>query len=336
MNRIILSFCVLMSISLSQAAQDTLKIDSTVSITSVENFCTKQKVVGLGDYIELKINNLNKLFSSEKNQTSSLVLYINNVPMHGIQPIFIDTNQNLAVFQLNRTDSTKKVWDIFYDKKARKEFIKPVSVSVGLNDIGAIKGQPGNILLKLFNKTWRLTMLILYVIMLVIFGFLAKKSNLLRDGNLSEIDPKTNKQKLASYSLAKSQLAIWTLIIVGSIGYIFSTTGELPVISGSTWILLAISIGTTAGATIISLDPKKDTQLKESINWITDILSDNNGVSTHRFQMLIWTVFLVIYFMCRVYMNLDLPQLGTELLALMGISNGTYLGLKVSEDKKTS
>lgn len=335
MNRILLFVCVLLSISLSRASQDTIKIDSTVSVNSVENFCTKKNIVGLGEYIGLKVNNLNKLFSSEKNQNNSLVLYINNVPMHGIQPIFIDTNQNIVVFQLSRNDSTKKVWDLFYNSKSRMNFVKPVLINIGLNDKGAIKGQPGNIVLKLFNNAWRWSMLIIYVAILIVLGFLAKKSNLLRDGKLSEIDPKTNKPKLATYSLAKSQLAIWTLVIVGSIGYIFSTTGELPVISGSTWILLAISIGTTTGASIIGFAPQNVAQLNESKNWLTDILSDNNGMSIHRFQMLVWTVFLVVYFICRVYMNLDLPQLGNELLALMGISNGTYLGLKISEDKKT-
>lgn len=69
----------------------------------------------------------------------------------------------------------------------------------------------------------------------------------------------------------------------------------------------------------------------ESENFLQDILSDVNGVNFHRFQMMAWTVVLGIIFVGQVYRDLAMPQFSDTLLGLMGISAGTYLGLKIPE-----
>jgi hypothetical protein len=60
-----------------------------------------------------------------------------------------------------------------------------------------------------------------------------------------------------------------------------------------------------------------------------DILSDEHGVSFHRFQVIVWTVFLTVIFLKEVYLNLTMPEFSATLLGLMGISSGTYLGFKL-------
>jgi hypothetical protein len=69
----------------------------------------------------------------------------------------------------------------------------------------------------------------------------------------------------------------------------------------------------------------------QSEGFLLDILSDTNGVNFHRFQMMAWTVVLGIIFGSQVYRDLAMPQFSETLLALMGISAGTYLGLKIPE-----
>jgi hypothetical protein len=66
-------------------------------------------------------------------------------------------------------------------------------------------------------------------------------------------------------------------------------------------------------------------------NFLKDVLSDATGVTLHRFQMLVWTVVLGIVFAIQVYSNLAMLDFSPELLALQGISGGTYLGFKVPE-----
>ena len=62
-----------------------------------------------------------------------------------------------------------------------------------------------------------------------------------------------------------------------------------------------------------------------------DILTDVNGIALHRFQMAAWTVAIGVIFIIGVYRNLAMPEFSTLLLALMGISAGTYLGFKIPE-----
>ena len=69
----------------------------------------------------------------------------------------------------------------------------------------------------------------------------------------------------------------------------------------------------------------------ESEGICKDLLSDVNGVNFHRFQMVIWTVVLMALFIAGVYSTLAMPQFSNTLLALMGISSGTYLGFKIPE-----
>jgi hypothetical protein len=68
-----------------------------------------------------------------------------------------------------------------------------------------------------------------------------------------------------------------------------------------------------------------------SQNFLSDILTDVDGVSLHRFQVLTWTVILGVAFLIVVYTSGAMPKFNALILALLGISAGTYLGFKVPE-----
>jgi len=70
---------------------------------------------------------------------------------------------------------------------------------------------------------------------------------------------------------------------------------------------------------------------QKSEGFWNDILSDADGISLHRFQMLIWTIVLGLIFVVSVYDSLAMPQFSATLLALMGISSGSYVGFKFPE-----
>lgn len=65
--------------------------------------------------------------------------------------------------------------------------------------------------------------------------------------------------------------------------------------------------------------------------FIHDILSDTNGVSFHRFQMLAWTLVVIIIFVMEVTRSLTMPEIDPTLLGLMAISSGTYIGFKLPQ-----
>ena len=65
--------------------------------------------------------------------------------------------------------------------------------------------------------------------------------------------------------------------------------------------------------------------------FLRDLVNDANGPTIHRWQILIWTAVLGVIYIGKVYTNLETPTFGTNLLALMGISGGAYLGFKIPE-----
>ena len=67
--------------------------------------------------------------------------------------------------------------------------------------------------------------------------------------------------------------------------------------------------------------------------WYLDLLSDENGISFHRLQMVIWTLVLGGVFVRAVYSDVVMPDFDATLLGLMGLSSGTYLGFKLPEKK---
>ncbi|SFE88639.1 hypothetical protein SAMN02799627_04621 [Methylobacterium sp. 13MFTsu3.1M2] len=65
--------------------------------------------------------------------------------------------------------------------------------------------------------------------------------------------------------------------------------------------------------------------------WFIDVISDLNGVSFHRFQLFAWTIVLGAVFSVTSYRELMMPVFDTTLIGLLGLSAGTYLGLKIPE-----
>lgn len=70
-----------------------------------------------------------------------------------------------------------------------------------------------------------------------------------------------------------------------------------------------------------------------SDGFIMDLLTDVNGVTFHRFQIMVWTIVLGLVFIYSVWTSLTMPQFSDTLLALMGISAGTFIGFKIPEQQ---
>jgi hypothetical protein len=68
-----------------------------------------------------------------------------------------------------------------------------------------------------------------------------------------------------------------------------------------------------------------------SAGLLRDLVNDVNGPTIHRWQIVVWTAVLAAIYLAGVYSNLETPTFGSNLLALMGISGGVYLGFKIPE-----
>ena len=69
--------------------------------------------------------------------------------------------------------------------------------------------------------------------------------------------------------------------------------------------------------------------------FFNDIFSDDQGkITFHRFQIFVWSMVLGIIFLASVYNILTMPDFPNALLALIGISSGTYIGFKFPEKQE--
>lgn len=68
---------------------------------------------------------------------------------------------------------------------------------------------------------------------------------------------------------------------------------------------------------------------RSSLNkFLEDLLMEDNAISFHRFQILVWTLVLGTIFCKEVYIKLAMPEFSSTLLGLMGVSAATYVSLK--------
>ncbi len=82
-----------------------------------------------------------------------------------------------------------------------------------------------------------------------------------------------------------------------------------------------------------ALDAVRD-DAPASRGFLTDLISDANGPALYRFQNLLWNVALAIVFVVGTYRTLAFPHFDDSLMALLGISEALYLGVKLVRPAK--
>lgn len=149
------------------------------------------------------------------------------------------------------------------------------------------------------------------------------------------------------YSLARVQLAWWSVIVLSSFAAIVFTKG-IPVLHDSTLKLLGISLLTTGAARLSDVSDKNKKKIKtlsqdsKSEGFWADILSDAQGVSIYRFQTVVFNLVFGVWFVLCVLYNLNsepkvdwiMPDIKGNDLILLGLSSGAYAGLKTTENKE--
>jgi hypothetical protein len=157
----------------------------------------------------------------------------------------------------------------------------------------------------------------------------------------SQIDPIK-----CPFSYARTQLLWWTMIILSCYIFFYGITGVVLPLNITAALLLGF------GAVVYGFGKVIDNrQIQESKGWrnqdlgaqktkpdfIKDILSDDNGVSIHRFQAVLFNLIFGIGFIggfVKAIISQKYPFIDFNewQFALLGISSATYLGLKASEN----
>jgi hypothetical protein len=318
-----------------------------------------------------------------KHDASKLELALNGHLLKGLTPALPTAGSNILLFRLTLTSDNRQAWnDLLSGSKTNS---LNVQLGVGMEGISTLLAEtPVRFTIVPLNNGWTWGGIFVVVALLVLFMVLAHRSSILRDPARG-LGP----GEFGSYSLARTQIAWWLFIVIGSFVYIWMVTGDHETITQGVLVLIGISTAAGLGSVVIDsgkqdqrktleiqrnavgvelsgleqqiavpgalADPlkaaaliQKFAQLKDIENklhnlpmppgaserFLSDILSDDQGVSLHRFQMAAWTVILGIVFIHEVWSKLALPDFNATLLGLMGISAGTYVAFKIPDAPK--
>jgi hypothetical protein len=198
-----------------------------------------------------------------------------------------------------------------------------------------LEGSPA--VLTVINPRWVALAAAVVLVFSLTFCALAARTSMLMERVTS-----TQGSPGMRFSLAKVQLALWFFAVFGSFLVIWLVTGNFNTINSSIVATLGISVGTALGDAYIKsarpLSEGAETAAQPEslpdrtpIRFVRELVSDGEGYSIYRFQMLAWTVALVIVFLADVYDDLVMPSFGPELLYLLGVSSGTYVAHRVPE-----
>ncbi len=308
-----------------------------VSVVDIQNTTpalnpAERKEAGLQSYVLVRLSKPAPWLRDPR-WRSELCLTINGMPLPEVRPLFFN-NDSVFTFYLERGDSSVNqiTWDIL-QQIVNWQFTRKVKLSIGTPVLPAL--EVANTKETAFTyiivyKTGALIFLGIAVLMGFLFYYF-RKSPMFRD---APGDNSTLKPDETSYSLAKVQLAFWTVIIILCETYIWCITGVLPDLSASSLVLLGMSVGTTALSTFVGYANELKGR-KASGNFWKDLISDAAGIpSLHRVQMLIWTLLIGFYFVRQSWLHFSMPDISENMLILMGISSGTYVALKTQERKK--
>ncbi len=239
-----------------------------------------------------------------------------------------------------------------------------VAIALALGSTAAIAlGKDQNIEFRVANRSLvAVTFWVLLLGFVVLYGVAIRSPSLLRDkpGGTHSLA----KAQMAFWGLivAASFFGIW--FVIGSIEHIpdgvlillgiSASTGWLSTVAGNSRDANAVDdladnrdklqanadAGTAATPEhqqrMQSVDAKMQRilngdHLRETEGFFRDICSDGNGFSVHRVQAAAWTLILGVVFVCEVTSVISMPVFATNLLLLLGISNGAYLSLKTKE-----
>ncbi|GAX59326.1 hypothetical protein SCALIN_C02_0005 [Candidatus Scalindua japonica] len=325
----VLNFC-----SADPEVGDQEKPAETIKI-EVKKKAVDTNVYGFGKTIVLEVANLERLVQEAKGNNKEVTIFLDGWPLKDVNITY--PAAKTIQFCLYRSNLTLETWKGLLAKEGF--YTSDVSISIGLaGDMP--EATKVRVKMVLINETWFIICAALIFFILCMLIWLAVSSDILRDaGPQPEQDPDPKAEKIRkTYSLALTQMAFWFMLVIASYFFIWRITGELIPVTNSVLGLIGIGSGTALGAAIIDLgkrNAEKRTGTKENglptEGFIFDVLTDVNGISLHRFQIFVWTIVLGIIFCTKVCTDLAMPDFSNTLLALMGISSGTYLGFKFPE-----
>jgi hypothetical protein len=300
---------------------------SAVAVAGAAGVHDNPRQVYLGDWVVVSVCNLDVLEHDAQAQQQVITLFVEGLDT-GVEPSGIDLESGTLTFELTRNATNKQIWRQFlYNPFFDPEATMRVSVGIrGGRPVPRTDGANMSLRLKkLWVDYWTMIMMALLVCIAIVLLVYARRSDMLRDG------PPVDGVR-QPYSLARAQMAWWFFLLVVGYVLIWLVTGEQDSIAPSLLGLVGISAATALAAVAVTPAGRVT---RASAGFWRDIVTDDKGVvALDRFQVLVWTLVLGGVFLNSVLGDLTMPEFSATMLALMGISSGTYIGFKLPMKKE--
>jgi hypothetical protein len=270
---------------------------------------------------------------SSLNSYDQINLLINSLDT-GLHPLGCDPATQKLAFEINRDEApntrvANAAWQIMLGMDAKHGLQRDLSYTVtqpaSTDELKNIKH--GSLKLLIASPAFIAIGVSLSLLLLISLVYLGRNSGMLRDaGNQGDT------LQHRTYSLGLVQMAWWFGIVMGSYMFLWIITKGIPPLSSQALLLMGISGATGLTSVGLNAGMKKAFPVGTQGEFFEDLLTDANGVTLHRFQMLAITVILGVMFIIHVVTNLSMPEFDGSLLTLMGIAGGTYVGFKIPEN----
>jgi hypothetical protein len=284
------------------------------SIVSITNLGTQHDSAKIKDVLAIKV-------ITTKNIDSLNTLYVDGIAVNGLKYFKTNYADKILYFRLN-----DKVQDTLLKFSESSPFEKTI-VAVNLG-VGNGRSYISNVHLPTYieirqkiNNVW----IWISVIALVLLSISGLRYNILKDDNN------------LYYSLGRTQLFYWTLLVLIAYIFICFKTGTIPDLPVSVLAIIGISVSTTAVSKLVENKNKDKVPIDQSAKsegFFLDILSDGSSINIQRFQNVAFNIFFGIIFLQKTFTNNIMPDFDQNVLILMGISSGAYAGLKNMEATK--
>jgi hypothetical protein len=213
----------------------------------------------LDDVVGVEVQNFAEWAATH--DPTKLVPFINGRAIRGNYPEEIHPDKNRLHFHLEITPDNREVWtDLLGEPPGTRRM---VTFSIGLENqspFESVIGQGNEIPLTVISPLYGLIALLVVLFMFVLFFWLARKTNIIR-----EPGPNPGEGKLKPYNLGRTQMAFWFFLVYVSYLVIWLITGALDTITPSLLGLMGISAGTALGEALIDSgkDTSQTTQLQD-------------------------------------------------------------------------
>ena len=216
-----------------------------LSIRDVKVPGDESGVAGLGDEVIVQVNCLKEEIARQEDPKNGVpaqgrldpktfVLFLDQVEITKLHPYAVNRDLDELYFRLRRDADSRAAWQNFLARPSQE--IVALKASVGLEGQSPVPGAK-NLSFRIYSKALMKVGVILFVAVLIGFLIAAKKTTIIRDSGPPNPDGGPRKRP---YSLARTQVAWWFFIILGSFLFIGLVTWDLDTITSSSLVLLGI------------------------------------------------------------------------------------------------